>query len=247
MRKVFLALSLALAWLGVARADQAAAPTIVVGETIAARIADTLTTRVPAAGRYRVAFADPAFAIPLPATARGRFDIATLTYDPARQTFAAALTFVGANNQLMMINVAGSAYAVIDVPALTHDVAAGEIIGPLDLLTIELPAERMSSTLITSTEAVAGQAARRALRARQPLYAYDLKKPVVVKKGDLVTLVFALPGIELTAQGQALADGGKGDVIAVLNARSRRTIEGRVSGAGTVTVQAPGAALALAQ
>jgi len=88
---------------------------------------------------------------------------------------------------------------------------------------------------------------RRALRARQPLYAYDIKKPVVVKKGELVTLVFALPGIELTAQGQALADGGKGDVIAVLNARSRRTIEGRVSGPGTVAVQAPGAALALAQ
>lgn len=247
MRKVLLALSLALAWLGVARADQVVAPTVVLGETIAARVADTLSSRIPVSGRYRVTFADPAFAVSLPATARGRFDIATLTFDASRQAFSGALTYLGANNQVMMVAISGSALAVIDVPALTHDMAAGEVIGPLDLLSIEIPAERASATLITNADDVSGQAARRALRARQPLYAYDIKKPVVVKKGELVTLVFALPGIELTAQGQALADGGKGDVIAVLNARSRRTIEGRVSGPGTVAVQAPGAALALAQ
>src|SRR6185436_18875297 len=113
MRNIMLALSLALAWLGVARADQVAAPTLVVGETIAARIAETLSARIPVAGRYRVAFADPAFALSLPATARGRFDIATLSFDASRQAFAGALTYVGANNQLMMVNIVGTAYAVI--------------------------------------------------------------------------------------------------------------------------------------
>ena len=44
-----------------------------------------------------------------------------------------------------------------------------------------------------------------------------------------------------------IADGGKGDVIAVLNARSRRTIEGRVSGPGTISVQTSPATLAAAQ
>jgi flagella basal body P-ring formation protein FlgA len=247
MRQLLLALSLALAWLGLARAADVAPPAIVSGETIVARIAETLATRLPVAGRYHVAFADPAFALSLPATAQGRFDIANLSFDASRQAFAGALTYRGANNQPMLVGVSGTAYAVIDVPALAHDVATGEIIGVADITTIELPAERTSSTLITNADDVTGQAARRALRARQPLYAYDIKKPVIVKKGELVTLVFALPGIELTAAGQALADGGKGDVIAVLNARSRRTIEGRVSGTGTVTVQAPGAALALAQ
>ena len=59
-----------------------------------------------------------------------------------------------------------------------------------------------------------------------------MTKPIVVKKGELVTLVFSLPGIELTAAGQALADGGKGDAIPVLNARSRRTVQGSVIGPG---------------
>ncbi len=247
MRKLMLALSLALAWIGIARAEQVAPPTIVSGETIATRISEALSTRLPVTGRYHVAFADPAFVLSLPATAQGHFDIANLSFDATRQAFAGALTFVGPAGQPQLLGLSGTAYPVIDVPALVHDVATSDVIGPQDLTSIELPAERASTTLITSADDVSGQAARRPLRARQPLYAYDVKKPVIVKKGELVTLVFALPGIELTAAGQALADGGKGDVIAVLNARSRRTIEGRVSGAGTVSVQAPSAALAIAQ
>ena len=247
MRKLILALSLALAWFGIARADQLAAPATVAGDTIAAKIAETLTARIPAAGRYHVAFADPAFALTLPAAAQGRFDVAAVNFDAIRQAFAANLSFVGASGQPQIVTVAGTAYAVIDVPAPAHDLAPGEVITAQDLLTIELPAERASTMLMTNADAVAGQAARRSLRARQPIFGYDVTKPIIIKKGELVTLVFNLPGIELTAAGQALADGGRGDAIPVLNARSRRTVEGRVSAPGTISVQASPAALSLAQ
>ena len=251
MRELILALSLALSWLGVARAEMPIAPpappAIVTADKIAAKIADALAARLPVAGRYHVAFADPAFALSLPATAQGRYEIASLSFDAMRQAFAGSLTFAGANGQPQLVGIVGTAYPVIEVPALAHDVAMNDVIAPQDLMTIELPAERAGATLITSADDLAGQAARRPLRARQALFTFDVKKPVLVKKGELVTLVFSLPGIELTAAGQALADGGKGDVIAVLNARSHRTIEGRVSAAGTVAVQAPAASLALAQ
>ena len=251
MRQLILALSLALSWLGVARAETQIAPpappAIVTADKIAAKIADALAARLPVAGRYHVAFADPVFALSLPATAQGRYEIASLSFDAMRQAFAGSLTFAGANGQPQLVGIVGTAYPVIEVPALAHDVAMNDVIAPQDLMTIELPAERAGATLITSADDLAGQAARRPLRARQALFTFDVKKPVLVKKGELVTLVFSLPGIELTAAGQALADGGKGDVIAALNARSHRTIEGRVSAAGTVAVQAPAASLALAQ
>jgi len=247
MHRIILALSIALAWLAVARAAEVAAPTIVTGDAIATKIAETLAARIPVAGRYHVAFADPAFALSLPASAQGRFDVAALNFDATRQAFAASFTYAGAAGQLQIANATGTAYPVIDVPALAHDLASGEVIAAPDLVTVELPAERASATLMTGADMLSGQAARRALRARQPIFSYDVRKPVIVKKGELVTIVFALPGIELTAAGQALSDGGKGDVIAVLNARSRRTIEGRVSGAGTVSVQSSTAALAVAQ
>src|SRR5689334_17567038 len=104
MRKLMLALSLILAWFGVASADPvavpaptpAAAPTLVAGESIAAKVAETLAARLPVAGRYHVALADPAFILTLPAMAQGRFDVAAINFDAARQAFAANLSFIGA-------------------------------------------------------------------------------------------------------------------------------------------------------
>jgi flagella basal body P-ring formation protein FlgA len=242
MFKLALLLSLALVWTAAAKAD-----TFVAGEAIAARIGDAIQAKIPTSGRYRVTLTDSAYQLTLPAAAHDRYDIAALTFDPARKTFAATLSYAGQAGAPEYVRLAGTALPVVDVPALNRDFRAGEAIAEADLTTIEFDAQRMSSALLTSSTALIGQIARRQLRAHTPLFAYDVKKSVLVKKGDLVTITYALPGIELTAQGQAQADAGQGDTVAILNTRSRRTIEARVTGAGTVTVTAPGATLVAAQ
>ena len=47
-------------------------------------------------------------------------------------------------------------------------------------------------------------AARRALRAGQPLRSADLMKPELVQRNETVTLVYEVPGIVLTMRGKAL-------------------------------------------
>jgi len=236
MRLLIITFSLALTIALPARAD-----TVVQAETIAAEIAAKIAARVPTSGRYRIAFADPAYQLVLPTAAQGRYTIAALTFDPVRRTFAATLGFTNQAGTTEYVRLAGAAEAMIDAPALVRDVALGEAIADADLTTVEVPATRASAALLTSTSGIAGQAAKRPLRAGTPLFAYDLKKPVVVKKGELVMVVYALPGIELTTQGQAQSDAGKGDTIAVLNTRSRRTIEARVTGPGIVAASASAA------
>jgi len=223
-------------------AGSAAAETRVPADAIAGRIAQAIEARLPAPGRYRAALADPGFMLMLPASAQGVYDIAALTFDPARQSFSAALAYTSASGEREYVRIAGHAAAVVEVPVLLRDVAAGETIADADLTTIEIAADRLNAQTLTSSEAVAGLAARRALRAKTPLLAYDVKKPVVVKKGELITVIYADGGIELSAQGQAQTDAGKGDTIAVLNTRSRRTIEARVTAPGQAVVTAPAAA-----
>ena len=236
MRLLILTLSLTLAITLPARADA-----IVTADTIATEIAAKIAARVPTNGRYRVALADPGYQLVLPSAAQGRYDIAALTFDPARQSFAATLSFKNQAGLTEYVRIAGAAGAVIDAPALVRDVTMGEVIAEGDLTTVEISAVRIGAALLTSAAGVAGQAAKRPLRAGAPLFAYDLKKPVVVKKGDLVTVIYALPGIELTTQGQAQSDAGKGDTISILNMRSRRTIEARVTGPGMVSTSASAA------
>lgn len=239
MRKFILAISLSLAATGAAAAD-----TYVTADAISARVSKAIAARLPTQGRYRITLADPAYQLNLPAQAKGRYEIAALTFDPARQSFDATLGYAGASGATEYVRLNGGALAVLDVPALGRDLAVGETIAESDLTTVEIAADRASGALLTSSESLIGQAARRPLRARSPLFAYDVRKPVLIKKGELVAIVFGLPGIELTAQGQAQADAAFGDTISVLNTHSRRTIEARVTGAGTVSVSSPGMTLA---
>ena len=242
MRRLILASAIAVACGGPASAD-----TSVGADAIGARISQAIAARLPVAGRYHVALPDPAYQLNLPNAAQGHYDIAALNFDPARQSFVATLGYVNQSGTAEYVRIVGSAYAVIDVPAPAHDMSIGETIAEDDLTTIEMPADRAGSALITSADGLVGQATRRALRARTPLFAYDVKKPIAVKKGDLVTVVYALPGIELTAQGQAQSDAAKGDTISILNTHSHRTIEARVTGPGIVSVSTPGATLAANQ
>ena len=97
-----------------------------------------------------------------------------------------------------------------------------------------------------SAAEVAGMAARRAVRAGQPLRNADLMKPELVQKNDIVTLHYEVPGIVLTMRGKALDSGAEGDIVNVLNVNSKRTIQGIVTGPGHVTMLAPNAAARLA-
>jgi flagella basal body P-ring formation protein FlgA len=124
------------------------------------------------------------------------------------------------------------------VPA--HDIARGSVIAEEDLTTKLVPVLRASDSLVRDIEDVSGREAKRALRAGELIRTSDLKRPTLVAKGSTVTMIFEVPGIALTSVGRALAEGGVGDTIAVLNPTSYRQVSAVITGPGTVRVGAPG-------
>lgn len=126
------------------------------------------------------------------------------------------------------------------VPA--HDIARGALIADGDLASKSIGTLRANEGIIRNISDAAGKEAKRALRAGEFLRISDLKRPTLVAKGSTVTMVFEAPGITLTATGRALAEGGEGDSIPVLNPTSFRQVVAVVTAAGTVRVgAAPGA------
>jgi flagella basal body P-ring formation protein FlgA len=79
--------------------------------------------------------------------------------------------------------------------------------------------------------------AKRALRAGQPLRFSQLMHPILIERGQEVTLVSGLAGVQVRMQGKALASGAAGDRILVANERSGRRLEGIVGRDGTVTIR----------
>ena len=72
----------------------------------------------------------------------------------------------------------------------------------------------------------------------------DLMRPEVIRRNQAVTLVYQVPGITLTVRGKATEGGAVGDIISVLNERSKRVLEGVVTGPGRVVIGANSAQLA---
>ncbi len=132
--------------------------------------------------------------------------------------------------------LAGRYEPLVAVPVLAHVVARGDIVSQDDLTTLWLPVRRLARGLLTSAEDIVDHEATRSLRPGVPLRHGDLRRPQLVKKGEPVTMRVAAGALLLTAQGRAMQDGARGDIVRVLNGKSRRIVEGRVVGAGLVDV-----------
>jgi flagella basal body P-ring formation protein FlgA len=68
----------------------------------------------------------------------------------------------------------------------------------------------------------------------QPLQLADLDKPLVIKRGDPVRIVYEVPGLLVSAKGRANGDAGIGDTLAVTNTSSTKTIYCKVVDSETV-------------
>lgn len=123
------------------------------------------------------------------------------------------------------------------VPA--RDIPRGQSISESDLTYATVPGGGLMAGLVTSFSAAKDMEARRLLHAGEAFRADDLRKPIVVTKGQTVTMQFSAPGVELTAMGRAMSEGGIGDTVMVQNPASFRMVNGVISAPGTVIAAGP--------
>lgn len=132
----------------------------------------------------------------------------------------------------------GQAQEVTETVTLVRPFNRGEIVREEDLAVERVPKRQVGAVRPVSPADFVGLAARRTLRQGQPLATADFTAPLLVNRGEIVTIVYESPGLVLTARGQALEQGAKGDTITVLNQLSKRTLVGQVTAPGRVTITA---------
>lgn len=135
----------------------------------------------------------------------------------------------------LMLLLASSAFAgTVRIVVPAHDIARGDTIGESDLTFASVDGAALMSGVPTKMNEILGLQARRVLAAGQPFRSDDVRRPIVVTKGQTVTMQFAVPGVELTAMGRAMSEGGVGDTVTVQNPVSYRMISAIVTAPGTV-------------
>ena len=108
------------------------------------------------------------------------------------------------------------------------------IVTPDDVLT---QPGTVPGVLTDATEAV-GLETRVAIYQGRPIRPADLGPPAIVDRNQIVALSYVAGALTITAEGRALARGGVGDRIRVMNVASRTTVSGIVAADGSVRVMA---------
>jgi flagella basal body P-ring formation protein FlgA len=159
-------------------------------------------------------------------------DIAKTEYNPQNGRFVVQIKMASGR----LFGIQGKVEAGLDMPVLTRAFRTGDIATDEDVMFVRVPQSSVQRGALTSAADVVGFSAKRQLRAGVALRAGDFEKPVIVRKGDAVTMVFRMPGIELTTRGKAMSNGGLGDTVPVVNVQSHKQVEAVITGSGSVTV-----------
>jgi flagellar basal body P-ring formation protein FlgA len=200
---------------------------------ITATIAEALKDQASLAG---VILSVEPVEIWIPAEAEPSVAIESLDYNPGTNHFTARVRAPAEGGEIFAVY--GRATPAKPVATLTRDVAMGEILRAGDVAEQSVEAGRIAQDSITDVSSAVGLAAKRQMRSGQKLRQSDVERPRMLKKGDVVTLIYEVPGMMLTALGRAVTDGAAGDVVSIVNAQSHRAVDAKITAAGTAIVEA---------
>jgi flagella basal body P-ring formation protein FlgA len=134
--------------------------------------------------------------------------------------------------RLMVLFVLAAQPVLAESLVASRTIRAQVVVGPEDvtLVAAEIPGALGDPALVI------GQETRVAIYAGKPIRAADLGPPTLVDRNQVVPLIYLSGGLAIATEGRALARGGEGDVIRIMNLTSRSTVSGRVGQDGAVYV-----------
>lgn len=173
--------------------------------------------------------------VPADASSAQPVRIDTITWTEANGRFRVAF-LVDTGDSVRRLDLGGIAVRTAEVAVPVRPIARGEIVGERDVVIERRDRSSLDPGAIVDPAEIVGLAARRSLRAGATVTAAMLEEPKIVRRGDIVTLVYETPGLALSARGRALADAAEGESVSVVNEQSRRTVEGVAIGPDRVRI-----------
>jgi len=123
-----------------------------------------------------------------------------------------------------------------EVIAAAYPLRRGTQISAADLVTVRQETTSLLRGYFTKPENVIGKVLDRAMSAGQLFTPNRLSPPLLVRRGDKVTILASLDGLKVRVAGTALKDASKGQKLSVRNTRSKRIVQAVAIEPGVVQV-----------
>lgn len=148
-----------------------------------------------------------------------------------RQRFL--ISFATADGQVQMPIFADVAPPAVPVVVAIRPIAHGDVIKAADveMRTVDSGSKRMGQRApAESVEKLIGMEARQSIQAGEIVFADQVQSPVLVKRGDIITVTSQTGGIRVRTSARALKDGAHGELVQVESLGSRQKYDARIVG-----------------
>lgn len=162
------------------------------------------------------------------------------SFDASNETFHAKLVISRNDEKLKTLNIAGVATPMMNVATLRYPTSANHLISEDDILEIKVPQKKLRAETIVSKNDLLGMTTKRSLLAGQLLSSQDVTPPVLVRRNELVTVVYQNGPVQLSTKARAMSNGVKGDTVTMINTTSKKTFDAVVTGPQTAAVNING-------
>ena len=183
---------------------------------------------------------DRLFRIHAPNEANTDLNVAEVSYDKRSGRFTATLTVTSDKPGEIRRVIGGWVRKMTAVPVLTRRLSVNEVIKKRDIKWIRARSKRIHKDIITNADDLIGKSLSRNLPIEKPIRRTDVRPPILVKKGSMVSMILQSKFMRLESRGQALDEGGKGDVVRIRISKSKKEIEAVVIGPGQVSIKLHG-------
>jgi flagella basal body P-ring formation protein FlgA len=162
--------------------------------------------------------------------------IERLAFEPGSGRFIANLTAPANDPSGQRYRVGGRVHRLKTIPVVNKRMRRGREIRQNNIEWINVRVSKIPQDIVMDEEDLIGMAAKRTITKNTPIRYSYIRKPILIKRGSLVTINLTTPAMRLTAQGKALQEGSIGDTVQVKNIQSKQKIEARVTGVNKVAV-----------
>jgi len=138
------------------------------------------------------------------------------------------------NNQVIALR--GRYDIFKEVPVVRNNLKRGDEIKYEDIDLAKINKNLINSNFITDENELHGKIAKSSLIAYKPIMRTSISRPIIINKKDMITAKYEKNNISLQLVVEALDEGGTGDMIRVMNPKSKAVFSGIIEDNRTIKI-----------
>lgn len=159
-----------------------------------------------------------------------------LKYDETQNKFSVRVEIFADGRSAAVSDLQGKYYVLDEARVPSRNINKGETLTEQDLKVVKVRRNRLKPTVLSKKEQLVEKEAKRSLKEGKLINEREVGSRILVRKGDIVTLVYKSGQMQITAKGEALSDGAKNQKIEAENTKSKKKVYGIVTDTDTVEV-----------